>query len=703
MADLSHLSDEQLAAIAGQSPSSSPSLHHLSDEQLQAIAGKSSAQSSEDRPAITGKGLVQGALNTLPYVGMAAGGALGGIAGSVVPVYGTALGGVGGAAAGGALGQKLKADIESMIMGRKQSRGEYYGDMAEAAKNGALGEMTGQMIPAASKMMAEAGPGVGEAMTGVSKQATKTYMAAPESVKSLYNETNGDVSLASRQKKIGWQDSINRTRGELEQPALQVINSKITGASDREVGDAVKQAITQDINNRYAPFQKAYATLDQVNSQLPIADESRRALGEELKSWALEKFPQNSSGYKTVREFADAMNASNTGQQFKSVLGEISDAKTAAWNAGKHTEYGILSELQDRATGFYEKQIGDTAKRVAKGVASPEEMSFFQQMAGQQGIQEPDAAKYAKQIANDYLKSADKVNSEYGAFKQYLEGVGGQTKAKGTTTLRFLDSLNTMPSEKLVQNMTGLFEKDTRALELLKAENPQAFDAVARVKMTDILDKATGKSGLDIQKFHSLTQDLSPEARNLLLTGQEQKQLTDAVSNPKLQRLNEITGGKFKGLFDPNSGSADLMAVGSGKSRDALRDLGELSLLTNHNMVRDAQLVHSMNEMGNPAGIGRKGLVGHITGTVGGIVGGGVGAMVGGPTGALYGAGAGTASGEALGNLAGSPKVLKGAIDASQFAGKVMQQSPFIQSAAGQGVMAGARGVNSLRSAGQKP
>lgn len=552
--------------------------------------GQSSAAVVPDRPwySVSPEGLAQGALNALPGIG--------GIAGSVAgPV---------GAGAGGIAGASLKDFLEQAIFGNgPQTRSELYGGVAKEGLGQAEGAMIGESIPGlvqATKGLApKAIAKIGNMLAGVPEEATGSYIKAPQAVKDLVTTSNGDLATAADNIRTDTTKAITEAKGNLEDPALQIMKNRATSASDAQVGDNVKQLVKQDVEQRYAPFAKAYQQLDQIQQAAPIADKARAKFGSDLTQWALDEFPQSSESWRLVKKYQTSFDASNNGLQFKNAMGDLSDEITTAFRAGETKKANLLLDIQSRAQNFMDTQIEGLAKRIGSGSATPEEMQFLQKMRGTSAEWVNDPEGYGKQLAKDFFDNRDKVKADYAGFKDFMGSLTGQTKIKNTGTMNFLGKLEDIPSEKLVSNMFN--EQNTAALAKMKEETPQVFEQLAQLRVKQLMEASAVKGiGLDATKFYENVQDLSPEVRNLLFSPQEQQTFAQVASNPKLVRLNELTGQIDQRLITPGTNHNSLVAAGvrSPDNNRGLRDLGELSLLTGKNLVAPAQTLGAMEHFG---------------------------------------------------------------------------------------------------------
>ena len=581
------------------SPSIEPTQPNPIDAEFEAALNEVAPTAQEAEPErpwydVTGKGLVQGALAAIPTVTGAGGAIIGGLTGGP-------LGIPAGAAAGGVAGESLKKTLESALFGQKpESRKEFYKGLASEGLTQAEGAMIGELIPVAAKGIKEAMKKAGKAL-GIAEQTTGTYIDAPDAVKQLVKESNGDIVTAADMKRGEFQSVIKAKRGELEDPALQLMASKGTLATDREVGDQVKNLIKQNVETKYGPFKEAYAQIDQVNKALPLPDEARLKFSSGLKDWALDNFPQSGKSYSQVRQYADAFDASSNGLQFDNVVKELNGEIATAYRMGNTNQAQLLTQVKNRANEFMENRVTKLAEGVLNGKASQQEIATFKQIAANSPVvKDPGAIDtYYKEVAKNFLDNKSKIKSDYAGFKTFMEGLGEQTKIRSKGTFDFINSLDDVPSEKLVSKMFDV--KNTRALQQMRKETPEVFDALSRNKVKEMMSDSVGKDGgLDVVGFYQNVQKLPKEVRDLLFSKEDMVTLGKTVLNPDYVKLNQAVSDLPPMLLTPGSNHNKLLAVGAHPERNAreLSNLKRISDITGKNLVHDAQLLSAMEHYG---------------------------------------------------------------------------------------------------------
>lgn len=429
-----------------------------------------------------------------------AGGIIGGIAGTAAGP----LGSIGGAALGGAAGQSYRDLIETKLLGKPQSAPM---DVAKDIALAAGEEGAGQLV----------GMGIAKAAGKAASLASK-YISAPI--------------------KEGMESIVKSVRSSVEEPLMKLLDAKTVPFNTEVAGDTAKNLLKQNIQAKYGPFIKAYNGLDEVANVTPIRDEARLGFTKSLTEWASENHAGDN--YKIIKKFANDIDASNSMRQLNDVVSQINDARQVAAKSGAVKQAAMLKELRDKVTGFSENEITKLAARIQGGKASPQELMFFEKMVLQNGIQEPNPMKYAKSLADDYLKTKDKVRVDYAGFRSFLEDVGEQTKLRADNKgpMAFLNSLDDVPSEKLIERMFD--KKNAAALRRMQKETPEVFDVVTKSKISQLVQKASPEGTLNLGKLRKEIYALPESTRSLLFSADELKTMNLVVSNPKLKRLEAL-------------------------------------------------------------------------------------------------------------------------------------------------------------------
>ena len=447
-------------------------------------------------------GLAHGAVDALPAIGMGAGAAAGfvGMAGP----WGIPVGGAAGAVAG----ESAKTFLNSVIFGKQpQSRPEFYGNLADAGKKGAEQAMGGEALmgaPAAESFAAsglkvatrETADTVGglikpavsvlkqgvleatERLTGAPTDVVDHYFAAPQPVKELAVASKGDVPTAANMQRQGMNSVVQQTRDTMEAPAKQLIANRVTSATPVEAGDQVKAAIAKNLNMQNDDFKAGYAATDAVNAALPLDINARLKFGKSILNDTAKSDLAHIPAYgKVSQELSGLFGAAETGAGFDNSIGELNSKITAAYGSGDTQMADYLVGIRKKANAFLEDQTTALARSVQNKTATEEQLAGFKKMADSQGI--PNWKKYADDITEGHLAFTQKLNADYGPFKQLQSDIGGQTRSSGNGAVSLIKDINSTPSAKLMDTL--LDPKNSEALAKMTERTPEIAQVSSRL------------------------------------------------------------------------------------------------------------------------------------------------------------------------------------------------------------------------------
>jgi hypothetical protein len=438
----------------------------------------------------------------------------------------------------------------------------------------------------------------GERTTGVPAEIIDKYFHAPSPVKELAAKYKGDVPAAANGMRDEMNSAVNKTQQILEAPVKKPLADRISSLASpdgslptpEQMGDRVKQQISQTLQAKNAPFVNAYGTFDKIGNVTPISDDARKKFGDQLVDWATTEFPQNSGKWRDVKNYKDMFQASNTGAQFDSVVKDIGDDMRAAYRSGQTDKAKFLGDLKNKANEFLETQTNGIAARVAAGTASPDEMKVIEQIAQSRGIQGENLQKYAKSLAKDYFTGRDQIKNDYSAFKDFQADIQEQTKTSGRGVTSMIQNITDVPSQKLMDKMAD--PKNAAALRKMIAQMPEAAQLVKNYMVQNIVDKSTIDNTLDLNKYYDNVMKLPVDMRNVIFSPQEIGQLQKTVNNPVYKKFNDLvdaTSSMRTPLADPNG----LIKAGQPGTNES-HNLIQLSNLTGSNMTKQAQSLAGM-------------------------------------------------------------------------------------------------------------
>lgn len=470
-----------------------------------------------------GAGMIKGVSDALPTVGAIAGGGVFGAA-TMNPAAGVA-----GAMMGAAAGTGLKNLIEDKVFGNPTTRDQYYDELIKETGWAGLGEATGFALPVAAKAVKNSKGG-----QAVADMASKIVQGPKEYISGLMKAAKDKVEL----------------------PLMNILNTRVSNLDARQSGDAVKELITGDLSTRFGKYHEASKALNEVTKQISIPDDARLSLFKSGERWGVMNVSLDNQ--KLMRTWLNKLIEGNNLAQFDSVRRDLSRAisEAAETYGEKSMQVKTLQKVKEQANIFLGDQMEALAKRISSGTASMDEMNAFGQMMQRQAnptvaADPKNLLAYAKSVSRDFLKERKKVAAYYSDLRGLLDDVGEQTRVRseGVGVESFLESINDVPSEKLVERMWDM--KNSRALEKMQKEMPEVFQHVREAKMNQVLQQATSAGDVDITKIQKIVEKMPPSTRKMLMSDEEMKVMNEVVSNPRRRRLDilKATGDDWIGKW----------------------------------------------------------------------------------------------------------------------------------------------------------
>lgn len=335
-------------------------------------------------------------------------------------------------------------------------------------------------------------------------------------------QTQLDALIHSRYTVSG-----SRVAGKFDeayQHAAGVLDGAITAGptgSKADLGNAVKDGLTQKIRNEYAPIQAVYDELSSNHSIIPIGEDTAATLTKELSE---------------IPEFRVAP-SSSSGQLVKQVLKDIDNVKTLSDLKILRDEIDVgamASSKERRMAGILRDKLGEIEENAVEGFAKNFPVG-------------DEAGSYVKSLI-DQKKAITPV------YKQFITKVGelseqlGKGKIHGVQdALRFMNELE---PEKLASR---IFSKgDSEFNTFFSKHFPEEFQTVRNYQRAEMIDKATrGDQGFSPKAFFKAFNDLEPEIQQKLYTAAEIK---------KINAAETYTREGFPKNFNP-SGTSHLLAM----------------------------------------------------------------------------------------------------------------------------------------------
>lgn len=257
--------------------------------------------------------------------------------------------------------------------------------------------------------------------------------------------------------------------------------------SSFETGERLKRDLTKKFGDRLKPAELAFDDLRSYTKDIELQPKPGKTIARNILNIPEVKALPKSTAASAAREYADAIQNAKTTQD----VTLIRQAVGARLQTADATDRMVLGKIYDKLTKFEENSIKRGAIESAR--TKPEGTKIAKEMIGQ-------------------MRDAKKT---YAGVAQDIKELGSVSSMAGTKNPQtFLRSLESMKSEQLVKKLSNM--EDVRMLSTLKTKYPEQFEVIRQKKIGDILEKSTGKNGIDIGKFLRATKSLSNEAKLLL-------------------------------------------------------------------------------------------------------------------------------------------------------------------------------------------
>jgi hypothetical protein len=414
--------------------------------------------------------------------------------------------------AGSVLGAGGKAAKEIFSLGKKASSGvlpkflpsgKPVVEGVEGAVKGATDDLSGAAAENAQESILERltkrksnAKEIEAAYSDLGLEALEGSVSASKFIQDLDSGLSKKVSPAGIARQEKWQKVFDTTDG-----ALKETLENSAPFSAVETGDVIRKTLSDQVKKRYEPFQKMYDDIRQMSDTISIADDARLKFNDELFSLA-----DNNKGFsREIQDFADRVIAEDKASGIDSVIRSLKDEVSEAYRSGKFNKYQVLKQAQEKAEDFLEKQIVNQAKRI-----------------------ELEGMPEARALAKEFLAQKATANKEYSGFKNFMEVLGDVSKVRSKGPKGFMDALAddvALSSEKLVNKLFD--KKNSRALEWLKKESPEAFDTLIGFKKNELLQSVVRDNRVQVGQLLSKLDDknLSLDIKKLLFTPEQLKKL----------------------------------------------------------------------------------------------------------------------------------------------------------------------------------
>ncbi len=560
--------------------------------------------------------ITKGALGTLPTVGMMAGGALG--APYAIPTGGlsVAAGGAGGAAAG----YGLQSLGEKYLLGENKTNPEYQKGLADAAKFGAVGEMTGGILGKAGEAFANSGvndisqlgnrPGAEQVKAAAAKlgvKPTQGMLTDDYTVRNLENSLSQSPSFPGAAVRAEQAPVYNAM-----QNAAQGATKEANNIGSVDAGREMKRGIFDYVNTRSAPIKQGYSDIAQETKGMPIAvdDRGRQTVARNMLGIEGAKFT-GSDTKAMVEKFSQNLSEATD-------LNDIKTLKTMAIKASKSNT--LSPEAQNAVSQIYQKldrfQANATTRTLINkaraeapqiDVTSPEfapegneafpyakparEAKEAEQASLEQGAKDiqtnkdlvTQAGETGKSNAKDLIGKSRSLGGQYAGMMGDLEKFGagtGFSKPKiGKGPGGFLEDIKNVTPEE----MSRVFDTGNEELmDHMEKTMPEVYETAKQQRLNDIVAKSSGPDGRLVPGRLAKTIDqMSPQMKSRLFGEEGASNMADVSTlqksiPSKVGASDTPRGFDFKEMLNPMQNVRDAGRYGLLKGKKYAPNAGGL-------------------------------------------------------------------------------------------------------------------------------
>lgn len=553
----------------------------ISDEDMNKISQETEILDDKPNLNITGRGLLKGAIESLPIAGSMFGGA----AGFASPVPGGALLGSGLGAAGG---EALKQIGEKYLLGEDAKElPERIKDIGMEGLYGAAGEAGGQIIgkgiQAAGKGLIKARPTKinAEAIEQAMDELSKSRIASDGDAK-MIKPTRG--MLSPDRIEQGVESSLEQSptiAGALTRKKTQPVYNlaKDTGADlfketpnlqPSDVGYEFKQGLRSEIESRVKPIKKVY---DKIQESTQFIDVNPKSLDRVSNNIINSEPFKSSPGYSM---------ANLTASDLKNVK-NVDQLKTLRSNIGKRLSNPSLDGAEKATLNLMYGKISNL------------EQNTIMREAIKQSRTGPEGQKIGSELVNE-LKDA---NKNYKSVMEDLKLLGRESgvESRVNSIDNFLDKVDKIPDEKIVDT----FFKPSNRQSLLNLEklNPEGFESLKQSKLNTIRLNSEFKGQIDPAKLVRNLKDMEHDTRVVLFGEQganninHMKTIIDSLPN-KMGPSGTPQGLEFKHLFSPSGWINEFSRMAQYKNLN--KGQGFLNKTVGPSLIKNAPLVESVSK-----------------------------------------------------------------------------------------------------------
>lgn len=407
------------------------------------------------------------------------GGAFGGAAGSISPLYKATI----GKKLGLALGD-MGNEAEHLIANGKTEAAAFLPE--EIAQRQMLDEAAGQLAPNAEEIKAA------HDLLGI--KPTSATITDSELARRLESHLSKRATIPGAEVGKEYEKIFEGLR----KSAVETLRDA-TNKTEYEVGGELKEGAVKKLKSIFEPLEAGYKEVEPHITAMEVPEEAKR----------LAIDPLLSMNNKTATELAMEINALDNvtaAKELRTKIGaRINDAVRGGYK-GANEELPALYQAKNALTALREQSIEAASKATGIGKKEAGEISA-------------ELIDKIRTLDRDYAKGK-KLAAQLG-----VEGSFG--KVGGARDL--IKKLGNLANEDLPKKFFDL--NDVNQLKFMQEQFPQQYELARRYKLKDILEKSIDESQgargkLNPYKYLDQLKDtkIGPEAKALLLAGHLEKE-----------------------------------------------------------------------------------------------------------------------------------------------------------------------------------
>lgn len=528
---LSPEEQQELAQLEAKYAPKKKGLSPLEEKELQDLEAKYGKAPAQEKSwyDVSGKGLVRGAVDSLPVMGAMAGGAVG--------TFGAGpVGGIAGAGMGGVAGESLKKFIDRYFYDAPpETRQKLYSDLASAGTMSAVGEGAGQLIagPIAQSFMRSGVQDIAQSGARPGAEAIRTA-AQSLNVKPTNGMLTDDYITRNLENSISQNPSIpgSMIRNEYK-PIKEAINEAsekaLTPASTKspvQAGKDMRAQVAKTFEDKFTPIQQSYKEIESHTSNIPLNPKGLNRISKNIRTLEDAKF-KGSEANGIANQFADWLDEAKSVNDIKILK---TKARQLAENPSASPEArSVASSIWKKLDQAQTNSITRQAVKIAReGKITSDASGRFLNKAGRKAADaeaQAEGLDVGRRLIGDIKKTNKAYKQVMNEAKTFGEG-SGVTKAKYGPKSIVEDIKRSNPQEMA----SALFDSgNMEYTQWVQKNMPKEFEMARQSRLAEVAQKSVAPDGsISPKKLQALVNKMTPEEFEILFPGDVGKKLRDA-------------------------------------------------------------------------------------------------------------------------------------------------------------------------------